>query len=132
MVFHAVLPARGAGSSIGVDGSESASSLSVSSLTDPRVLQIWFEVLTDVLERNIYKADMGLGSKGQLDILDEWNYWIWQKSKKWYAQIMSRLFSRYGIPSNAEYEVKECDMHFSKNAVPQFLGLVLKTIFIRP
>jgi len=122
----------GRGGNIGGDGSDSASSPSASALTDPRILQPWFDVLTAVLAKPLPEADTGLEPRGQPTTVDERNAWPWWKVKKWSVQIMSRLFSRYGIPSYAEDEVKEFARHFSANVAPQFLGPVCETLNLRP
>jgi len=45
---------------------------------------------------------------------------------------MSRLFSRYGIPSYAEDEAKEFARYFSQHVATQFLGPVCETLNLRP
>jgi len=101
-------------------------------LADPRVLQPWFDILTAVLAKPLPEAETGLEPRGQPTSVEERNAWPWWKAKKWSVQIMSRLFSRYGIPSYAEEEVKEFARHFSQNVAPQFLGPVCETLNLRP
>eukprot|EP00566_Odontella_aurita_P002311 CAMPEP_0113571984 /NCGR_PEP_ID=MMETSP0015_2-20120614/25852_1 /TAXON_ID=2838 /ORGANISM="Odontella" /LENGTH=1096 /DNA_ID=CAMNT_0000474985 /DNA_START=725 /DNA_END=4015 /DNA_ORIENTATION=+ /assembly_acc=CAM_ASM_000160 len=110
------------------DGSGAASP----ALTDPQVLQPWFDVLTAVLAKPLPEADTGLEPRGQPTAAEERNAWPWWKAKKWSVQIMSRLFSRYGIPSYAEDECKEFARHFSQHVAPQFLGPVCETLNLRP
>ena len=62
----------------------------------------------------------------------ERNAWPWWKVKKWAVQIMSRLFSRYGMPNYAEDEVKEFAKYFSTTVAPRFLGPVCETLNLRP
>ena len=112
------------GGSIGGDGSGSVSPPLASILADPCVLKIWFDVFTAILTNIFTEASTGLDLRGQPTTVGEKNAWPWWKAKKWPAQTMSHLFSRYAIPSYAEYEVKYFPSHFSANVVTQFQGPV--------
>ena len=127
-MIHAVLPVRGAGGSIWGYRSESESSLSASELTDIRTLQLFFDVLTAVLDKILTGVYIGLNLRGDLATVDENNAWSWWKAKKWSDQIMSCLLSRCDILSYAEDEVKEFDRHFNANVAPQFMGPECDTI----
>eukprot|EP00957_Ditylum_brightwellii_P057061 4324632-Ditylum_brightwellii.AAC.1 len=95
-------------------------------------MQPWFDVLKAVLSKTLPEASTGQEPRNQPTSVEERNAWPWWKVKKWSVQIMSRLFSRYGIPSYAEDEVKEFARHFSVNVAPQFLGPVCETLNLRP
>ena len=94
-------------------------------LSNPQALQPWFDVLQAALAKV-------LPEEIQPKTNDEKNAWPWWKVKKWSAQIMSRLFSRYGIASYAEEEAKVFAQYFSHNVAPQFLGPVCETLNLRP
>ena len=117
------LPGR-QGGSIGGYGSGSASPPLASILTDPCVMKICVDFLTSILTKTIPEAITGLDLRGQPTIVNENNAWPWWKAKKWYAQIISSLSSRYVIPSYAEYEVKDFSSHFSANVFIHLLGPV--------
>ena len=55
---------RGKGGIIGRDRYESVSSPSESAYTDPRVLQIWFDVLTEILANPLLEDNTGLDPRG--------------------------------------------------------------------
>ncbi|KAL3779480.1 hypothetical protein HJC23_000039 [Cyclotella cryptica] len=118
--LYAVLPPRGPKQSrwIGHERSSPA-------LANPDAMGPWFDVLRAVLAKH-------LPEESQPASKEERNAWPWWKCKKWAAQIMTRLFSRYGIPSYAEEEVKEFAKYFSQNVAPQFLGPVCETLNLRP
>eukprot|EP00979_Chaetoceros_neogracilis_P016432 scaffold8025_cov188-Chaetoceros_neogracile.AAC.2 len=94
------------------------------SLQNPQGMQPWFEVL----QRSLAKP---LPDDIQPKSLDQRNAWPWWKVKKWASQIMTRLFSRYGIASYAEDEAKDFAAYFSQNVAPQFLGPVCETLNLR-
>lgn len=103
------------------------------SLTNPEQLQPWFEILTRALQKKLPEASTGQEPHGQPVDVDARNSWPWWKVKKWSVQIMSRLFSRYGIPSYADDdEAKSFALHFSQTVAPQFLGPVCETLNLRP
>lgn len=93
-------------------------------LVNPEVMQPWFDILQISLEKPL-PDDQPAG-------IEERNAWPWWKVKKWAVQIMSRLFSRYGIPSYAEEEVQLFSKHFSQNVATQFLKGVFETLSLRP
>jgi len=101
-------------------------------LGNPATMQPWFDVLLVVLSKKLPEASTGLEPKNQPLSLEERDAWPWWKVKKWSVQIMSRLFSRYGIPSYAEDELKGFAKHFSQHVAPQFLGPVCETLNLRP
>jgi hypothetical protein len=92
----------------------------------------WFDVLRAVLTKPLPEASTGLEPKDQPTSKEGRNAWPWWKVKKWSAQIMTRLFSRYGIPNYAEDEVKEFANYFSAQVAPSFLGPVCETLSLRP
>lgn len=94
-------------------------------LANPDAMGPWFDVLKAVLSKP-------LPEESQPASKEERNAWPWWKCKKWAAQIMTRLFSRYGIPNYAEEEIKEFAKYFSANVAPQFLGPVCETLNLRP
>jgi hypothetical protein len=103
------------------------------SLTNPEQLQPWFEILTRALQKKLPEASAGQEPQGQPVDVDARNSWPWWKVKKWSVQIMSRLFSRYGIPSYADDdEAKSFALHFSQSVAPQFLGPVCEALNLRP
>lgn len=102
-------------------------------LARPERLQPWFEVLAKALKKPLPEASTGLEPRGQPTDVDARNAWPWWKVKKWTVQIMSRLFSRYGIPSYVDDdEAKEFANFFSQTVAPQFLGPVCETLNLRP
>jgi hypothetical protein len=103
----------------------SASSTPSPALANPAAMEPWFEILKAVLSKHLPEAD-------QPKTKEERIAWPWWKTKKWAAQIMTRLFSRYGIPSYAEEEIKEFALYFSQNVAPQFLGPICETLNLRP
>ncbi len=92
----------------------------------------WFDVLRAVLTKPLPEASTGLEPRDQPTTKEGRNAWPWWKAKKWSAQIMTRLFSRYGIPNYAEDEVKEFAKYFSSQVAPSFLGPVCETLGLRP
>jgi hypothetical protein len=103
------------------------------SLTNPEQLQPWFDILTRSLQKVLPEAATGLEPREQPVDIDARNAWPWWKVKKWAVQIMSRLFSRYGIPSYADDdEAKNFALHFSQSVAPLFLGPVCETLNLRP
>eukprot|EP00584_Thalassiosira_punctigera_P008909 CAMPEP_0172545150 /NCGR_PEP_ID=MMETSP1067-20121228/15144_1 /TAXON_ID=265564 ORGANISM="Thalassiosira punctigera, Strain Tpunct2005C2" /NCGR_SAMPLE_ID=MMETSP1067 /ASSEMBLY_ACC=CAM_ASM_000444 /LENGTH=1077 /DNA_ID=CAMNT_0013331839 /DNA_START=115 /DNA_END=3348 /DNA_ORIENTATION=+ len=116
----------------GNNGDGSASGVPSPALANPDALEPWFEVLKAVLTKPLPEASTGLEPKGQPISKEERNAWPWWKAKKWAALIMTRLFSRYGIPNYAEDEVKEFAKYFSHNVAPSFLGPVCETLSLRP
>ena len=101
-------------------------------LANPEALQPWFDIMCAALEKPLPEASTGLEPVGQPTSIQERNAWPWWKVKKWAAQIMSRLFSRYGIPTYAEEEVLDFARHFSQNTAPQLLKPVCETLNLRP
>jgi hypothetical protein len=111
-------------------GSESASGESPATssigLARPDQLQPWFDILTRVLAKPLPEEMQPPDAEAR-------NAWPWWKVKKWSVQIMSRLFSRYGIPNYADdQEAKDFALYFSQNVAPQFLGPVCETLNLRP
>lgn len=101
-------------------------------LSNPQSMQPWFDILCKALSKPLPEANSGLEPVGQPTGLEERNAWPWWKVKKWSVQIMSRLFSRYGIPSYAEDECREFSKHFSQQVATQFLQPVCETLNLRP
>lgn len=102
-------------------------------LARPEQLQPWFDLLTAALKKPLPEASTGLEPRGQPTDVDGRNAWPWWKVKKWAVQIMSRLFSRYGIPSYADDpHAKEFALFFSQSVAPQFLAPVCETLNLRP
>ena len=101
-------------------------------LSSPEAIQPWFDIIQAVVSKPLPEASTGLEPLGQPTDIAERNAWPWWKVKKWAVQIMSRLFSRYGMPGYAEDEVKDFAKHFSVNVAPQFLGPVCETLNLRP
>jgi len=101
-------------------------------LANPETMQPWFDILRAALVKPLPEASEGLEPRNQPTSKEERNAWPWWKVKKWAAQIITRLFSRYGIPNYAEDEVKEFAQHFSQNVAPQFLGPICETLNLRP
>jgi len=99
----------------------------------PEQLQPWFDILTRALQKPLPEASTGLEPRNQPVNVEARNAWPWWKVKKWSVQIMSRLFSRYGIPSYADDDLaKGFALYFSQQVAPQFLGPVCETLNLRP
>ena len=113
-------------------GAANGTGAAAPALANPTAMEPWFAVLQAVLTKKLPEASTGLEPKGQPTTKEERNAWPWWKVKKWAAQIMTRLFSRYGIPNYAEDEVKEFARYFSQNVAPSFLGPVCETLNLRP
>ncbi|KAG7344305.1 Importin-beta N-terminal domain containing protein [Nitzschia inconspicua] len=101
-------------------------------LTNPQSMQPWLDILQQALVKQLPEGGTGLEPRGQPTAIEERNAWPWWKVKKWAVQIMSRLFSRYGIPSYAEDDAKEFARYFSQNVATQFLGPVCEALNLRP
>jgi len=101
-------------------------------LSNPQSMQPWFDILCMTLSKPLPEASTGLEPAGQPTAIEERNAWPWWKVKKWSVQIMSRLFSRYGIPSYAEEECQNFAKHFSQNVATQFLQPICETLNLRP
>ena len=101
-------------------------------LTHPESMQPWLDILQRALVKPLPEANTGQPPLNQPASVEERNAWPWWKVKKWAVQIMSRLFSRYGIPSYAEDDAKEFARYFSQNVATQFLGPVCETLNLRP
>lgn len=104
-------------------------------LSRPDQLQPWFDILTRAVKKPLPEDSTGLEPRGQPTDVEGRNTWPWWKVKKWAVQIMSRWFSRYGIPSHADEDepaAKEFAIYFSRNVAPQFLGPVFETLNLRP
>lgn len=112
----------------GGDGENGASP----ALTSPESMQPWFDVLQIALKKPLPEASTGQEPRGQPTTVEERNAWPWWKVKKWAVQIMSRLFSRYGMPSYADDDAKDFATFFSQNVATQFLGPVCETLNLRP
>jgi importin-7 len=114
-------------------GASSPETKSNSRLARPEQLQPWFDLLTTALKKPLPEASTGLEPRGQPTDIEGRNAWPWWKVKKWAVQIMSRLFSRYGIPAYADDQhAKEFAMYFSTTIAPQFLGPVCEALNLRP
>ena len=112
-----------------------ATAASAANLARPEQLQPWFDILARALKKPLPEDSTGLEPRGQPVDVDARNAWPWWKVKKWAVQIMSRLFSRYGIPSYADEddpESKTFAFYFSRTVAPQFLGPVFDTLNLRP
>ena len=103
--------------------SPSPSNTSTLSLSNPESMQPWFVVLEKSLSKPLVN---------QPETNHERESWPWWKVKKWAAQIMVRLFSRYGVPSYVEKEGKNFAVYFSQHVALQFLGPVCETLNLRP
>jgi len=101
-------------------------------LSNPESMQPWLDILQRALVKPLPEASTGQPPLNQPTNIEERNAWPWWKVKKWAVQIMSRLFSRYGIPSYAEDDAKEFARFFSQNVATQFLGPVCETLNLRP
>ena len=55
---------------------------------DTRVLQLWFDVLIDILAKPLLEYDMGLELRGHPRKVDKWNALYWWKAKKLSIHIM--------------------------------------------
>lgn len=93
-------------------------------LQHPESMQPWFDVINVSLSKPL--------PEGQPTTLEERNAWPWWKVRKWAVQIMSRLFSRYGIPNYAEDEAQLFSKFFSQNVATLFLKSVCETLNLRP
>ena len=101
-------------------------------LTDPRILQRWFDDLTAILANLLTGYDTGLDlSAHQKKVGKHKSRTSW-KGKKWCSHIISQLFSRYVIPVYDLEEMKEFARQFSANLAPQFLGPVFKILKLQP
>eukprot|EP00559_Dactyliosolen_fragilissimus_P005157 CAMPEP_0184857384 /NCGR_PEP_ID=MMETSP0580-20130426/2545_1 /TAXON_ID=1118495 /ORGANISM="Dactyliosolen fragilissimus" /LENGTH=1039 /DNA_ID=CAMNT_0027352953 /DNA_START=55 /DNA_END=3174 /DNA_ORIENTATION=+ len=101
-------------------------------LGNPQAMQPWFEILQVALVKPLPEACTGQPPLNQPTDVEERNAWPWWRVKKWSVQIMSRLFSRYGIPSYAEDEFKDFAAYFSQHVAINFLGPVCETLNLRP
>jgi len=101
-------------------------------LANPEAMQPWLDILQLALVKPLPEASTGLPPLNQPTNVEERNAWPWWKVKKWAVQIMSRLFSRYGIPSYAEDDAKEFARFFSQSVATQFLKPVCETLNLRP
>lgn len=101
-------------------------------LTSPDSMQPWFDILRVALTKPLPEASTGQEPRNQPTNVEERNAWPWWKVKKWAVQIMSRLFSRYGMPSYADDDAKEFATYFSQHVATQFLGPVCETLNLRP
>ncbi len=101
-------------------------------LASPESLQPWFGIFQITLAKPLPEASTGLEPRNQPTSVDERNAWPWWKVKKWSVQIMSRLFSRYGIPGYAEEDTQAFARYFSQQVATQFLGPVCETLNLRP
>lgn len=101
-------------------------------LKNPQSMQPWLDILQQALVKKLPEGGTGLEPQGQPTTIEERNAWPWWKVKKWSVQIMSRLFSRYGIPTYAEDDSKLFAQYFSQNVATQFLGPVCETLNLRP
>mmetsp|Transcript_3164 Transcript_3164/g.3583 ORF Transcript_3164/g.3583 Transcript_3164/m.3583 type:complete len:1068 (+) Transcript_3164:211-3414(+) len=101
-------------------------------LKDPTSMQPWLDILQQALVKKLPEGGTGLEPQGQPTSIEERNAWPWWKVKKWAVQIMSRLFSRYGIPTYAEEDSKVFAQYFSQNVATQFLSPVCETLNLRP
>jgi hypothetical protein len=105
------------------------------SLANPEHIQPWFDILTKALKKPLPEDSTGQEPRGQPLDIDARNAWPWWKVKKWAVQIMSRWFSRYGIPAHApddEPEAQQFAAYFSNDVAPQFMGPVFDTLNLRP
>lgn len=100
-------------------------------MSSPESIQPWFEVIRLVLVKSLPENDTGLEPRGQPTSKEERNQWPFWKVKKWAIQIVSRLFSRYGMPAYAEDEAKLFAQHFATNIAPLFLQPVMETLNLR-
>uniref|UniRef100_A0A7S3QJN0 Importin N-terminal domain-containing protein n=1 Tax=Chaetoceros debilis TaxID=122233 RepID=A0A7S3QJN0_9STRA len=95
-------------------------------LSNPTNIQPWFEVIQAALAKP-------LPEEAQPKTTEERNAWPWWKVKKWSAQIMSRLFSRYGVSArDSGQEAEQFATFFTNSAAPQFLGPICETLNLRP
>mmetsp|Transcript_7566 Transcript_7566/g.11844 ORF Transcript_7566/g.11844 Transcript_7566/m.11844 type:complete len:1061 (+) Transcript_7566:86-3268(+) len=101
-------------------------------LSHPDSLQPWFDILCAALIKPLPEASTGQEPRDQPTSIEDRNAWPWWKVKKWAVQIMSRLFSRYGIPQYAEEEVQDFAKHFSQNVATQMLQPVCEVLNLRP
>ena len=103
-------------------------------VSNPESLQPWFDILCAALSRPLPEASTGLEPRGQPTSVEERNAWPWWKVKKWAVQIMSRLFSRYGIPGFAEQQkaMQDFAKYFSQNVATKMLPPVCETLNLRP
>lgn len=101
-------------------------------LKNPQSMQPWLDILQHALVKKLPEEGTGLEPRGQPTSIEERNAWPWWKVKKWAVQIMSRLFSRYGIPTYAEEDAKVFAQYFSQTVATQFLGPVCETLNLRP
>ena len=125
----------GSSSSTSTTTTQNGDSQDTVALARPEQLQPWFDILTRALQKPLPEDSTGLEPRGQPVDVDARNAWPWWKVKKWAVQIMSRLFSRYGIPSYAdedEPDSKTFALYFSRTVAPQFLGPVFETLNLRP
>lgn len=106
------------------------------SLSHPEQLQPWFQILSKALAKKLPENNTSLEPRGQPTSIEERNAWPWWKVKKWAVQIMSRWFSRYGVPSHTDSEKEPAAhhfaLHFSQHVAPQFMGPVFDTLNLRP
>mmetsp|Transcript_12865 Transcript_12865/g.30078 ORF Transcript_12865/g.30078 Transcript_12865/m.30078 type:complete len:1070 (+) Transcript_12865:182-3391(+) len=101
-------------------------------LQNPQSMQPWLDILRAALEKELPEGGTGLEPRGQPTAVEERNAWPWWKVKKWAVQIMSRLFSRYGIPTYAEDDSKLFAQYFSQHVATAFLEPVCATLNLRP
>lgn len=85
----------------------------------------WFDIIYSALSKP-------LAEDIQPKTVEERNVWPWWKVKKWAIQILSRLFSRYGMPSYAEEETKAFAQYFANETAPRFLQPIFELLNLRP
>lgn len=96
-------------------------------------LNPWFGIVTAALRKPLPEASEGLEPVNQPVEVEARNQWPWWKVKKWSVQIMSRLFSRYGMPAYSDDDSgKQFAENFSRDVAPQFLLPILETLNLRP
>jgi len=98
----------------------------------PEATQPWFDIIQAIMNKSLPEATTGLEPRNQPVLVEQRNNWPWWKVKKWAVQIMTRLFSRYGMPGYAEEEVKDFADYFSSSVATEFLKPVCETLNLRP
>jgi hypothetical protein len=91
-------------------------------------LMAWMEAINFVLVKPLPEASEGLEPAGQPTDIDERYRWPWWKAKKWAAQVINRVFSRYGHPKYATKKDKPFAKIFSSRVAPILLNSVMDVL----
>lgn len=94
-------------------------------------LQLWFNLMVELMNKRLPEASEGIEPLGQPLDFHERRNWPWWKLKKWISRIMTHFIQRYGNPRYSTDEDKAFSEYFRGTTSIQLLEPMMNNLVFK-